>query len=100
MPNPVVHFEIQSNQAGELQEFYSKLFGWKIDANNPMSYGIVDTESEGISGGIGPAMGSNGLRDAFSPTGAVQQPIDPVFCREIPEIPLGCETRFLTLVLA
>ena len=43
MPNPVVHFEIQSNQAGELQEFYSKLFGWKIDANNPMSYGIVDT---------------------------------------------------------
>ena len=59
MPNPVVHFEIQSNRAGELQEFYSKLFGWKIDASNPMSYGIVDTESEGISGGIGPAMGSN-----------------------------------------
>ena len=57
--NPVVHFEIQSNQPKELQEFYSKLFDWKIDANNPMSYGIVDTESEGISGGIGPAMGSN-----------------------------------------
>ena len=36
----------------KLQKFYSDLFGWKIDANNPMNYGLVDNEGEGIGGGI------------------------------------------------
>lgn len=54
MPNPVVHFEIQSNMAEKLQPFYTDLFGWHIDANNPMNYGMVDTHAEGINGGIGP----------------------------------------------
>ena len=46
MPNPVVHFEIQSNMAEKLQPFYTDLFGWHIDANNPMNYGMVDTHAE------------------------------------------------------
>jgi predicted enzyme related to lactoylglutathione lyase len=26
----------------KLQDFYSGVFGWKIDASNPMNYGMVD----------------------------------------------------------
>jgi hypothetical protein len=61
MPNPVVHFEIVSAEKGqELQRFYAEVFGWKIDANNPMNYGMVDTGSgSGIPGGIGPSMGAS-----------------------------------------
>lgn len=52
MPNKVVHFEVVGKDGKKLQEFFSGLFGWKIDANNPMSYGIVDTGDGGIGGGI------------------------------------------------
>ena len=59
MPNPVVHFEIQSNNAKKVQQFFVDLFEWHVDANNPMDYGIVDTHAGGINGGIGPAQGPN-----------------------------------------
>ena len=52
MSHPVVHFEIIHKDAKQLQSFYSDVFGWKIDADNPMEYGTVDT-GEGIGGGIG-----------------------------------------------
>lgn len=55
MGYPVVHFEILSNMPEKLNEFYSKAFGWSITADNPMNYGIVDTNAgAGINGGIGP----------------------------------------------
>ena len=58
MPNPVVHFEIASSGAENLQKYYADLFEWDIDASNPMGYGVVDTKSEGgINGGIS---GTNG----------------------------------------
>ncbi|MBI4234591.1 MAG: VOC family protein [Chloroflexi bacterium] len=54
MPNPVVHFEIMGKDAKKTQAFYSNLFGWKIDSNNPMQYGLVDTGVKGaIGGGVG-----------------------------------------------
>lgn len=54
MGAPVVHWEINSNNAQRLQEFYSKLFGWAINTDNPMHYGIVNTGSTlGAQGGIG-----------------------------------------------
>jgi predicted enzyme related to lactoylglutathione lyase len=56
MPDPVVHFEIVSKDASKLHSFYSDVFEWKIDANNPMNYGIVDNGGDGINGGIGPPM--------------------------------------------
>ena len=60
MPNPVVHWEIQCKDAKKAQQFYSRLFGWHVDANNPMNYGMVDTRDEvGINGGIGPCDGPN-----------------------------------------
>ncbi len=54
MGSPVTHFEINSKNGGKLQDFYAKVFGWKIDAGNPMNYGIVDTDAggQGIGGGI------------------------------------------------
>ncbi len=56
MANPVVHFEIQAKEPKKVQDFYKNLFGWSIDDNNPMKYGIVNTNSEGgIGGGIGPS---------------------------------------------
>jgi uncharacterized protein len=56
MGNPVVHFEIGSREPAKAIAFYSDLFGWKVNADNPMNYGIVDTaaDGKGIMGGIGP----------------------------------------------
>ncbi|HEV8574729.1 MAG TPA: VOC family protein [Dehalococcoidia bacterium] len=52
MANPVTWFEVTGKDGKKLQDFYSGVFGWKIDANNPMQYGIVDNEGQGISGGV------------------------------------------------
>ena len=41
MGQPVVHFEVVGKDADKLRDFYSKLFSWQIDANNPMGYGMV-----------------------------------------------------------
>ena len=54
MPNPVVHFEVGGKDAAALQSFYASLFDWKIDANNPMQYGMVEAVEGGIAGGVGP----------------------------------------------
>jgi uncharacterized protein len=59
MGQPVVHFEIVGQDAKKLQQYYSDLFGWEIDAGNPMEYGIVaregnvNAEGVGIGGGVG-----------------------------------------------
>jgi predicted enzyme related to lactoylglutathione lyase len=52
--NAVVHWEIQSQQPETLHRFYGEVFGWKIDADNPMKYGMVASKgAAGIDGGIG-----------------------------------------------
>jgi len=59
MGQPVVHFEVIGKDASKLQQYYSELFGWQIDADNPMSYGMVAREGNvnpegiGIGGGVG-----------------------------------------------
>jgi predicted enzyme related to lactoylglutathione lyase len=56
---PVVHFEIIGKDAERLQSYYSDLFGWEIDSDNPMNYGIVQRDGNtnpdgiGIGGGVG-----------------------------------------------
>lgn len=52
MSHPVVHFEILGKNGGQLQEYYAKLFNWKVNADNPMSYGLVAAAEGGIGGGI------------------------------------------------
>ena len=59
MGQPVVHFEVIGKDGAALRSFYSGLFGWEIDANNPMNYGTVQRDGNtapdgtGIGGGIG-----------------------------------------------
>jgi uncharacterized protein len=59
MGQPVVHFEIIGQDVEKLKSYYSELFGWEVDSNNPMNYGIVQrdgnlsAEGIGIGGGIG-----------------------------------------------
>ena len=56
---PVVHFEVIGKDSQKLRGFYSELFGWEIDADNPMNYGIVQRDGNvsddgiGIGGGVG-----------------------------------------------
>ena len=57
MGSPVVHFEILGKDGKKSQDFYGSLFGWSIDANNPMNYGMVSApDGAGIGGGVGPTM--------------------------------------------
>jgi predicted enzyme related to lactoylglutathione lyase len=54
MPNQIVHWEIQAKDPGVVQQFYRDVFGWTIDTNNPMNYGMVASGGkDGIDGGIG-----------------------------------------------
>lgn len=61
MGRPVVHFEVMGRDAATLRAFYADLFDWKIDASNPMGYGMVSADDNtdgtspttGIAGGIG-----------------------------------------------
>lgn len=53
MSAPVVHFEVVGKDGSKLQDFYRALFNWKIQAVNPMNYGLVEATEGGIGGGIG-----------------------------------------------
>jgi predicted enzyme related to lactoylglutathione lyase len=55
MASPVVHFEILGQDGEKLKDFYKNIFHWEIDSNNPMNYGLVKAEENGIGGGIGTA---------------------------------------------
>jgi predicted enzyme related to lactoylglutathione lyase len=58
MGQPVVHFEIIGKDGEKLKSYYSELFGWEIDSDNEMKYGIVQRDGNtnpdgaGIGGGI------------------------------------------------
>jgi predicted enzyme related to lactoylglutathione lyase len=55
MSNPIVHFELWSNDPKAATEFYSQVFGWKINYTPELTYWLVDTKgdsSEGINGGM------------------------------------------------
>ena len=60
MADKVVHWEVVGKDAGKLQKFYGELFGWSVNANNPMDYGIVDGGESGVGGGIGKAENGSG----------------------------------------
>lgn len=53
MGSHVVHFEVTGKDGKKLQSFYSDVFGWKIDTNNPGGYGMV--RQDNLTGGIGAA---------------------------------------------
>lgn len=53
MGQPVVHFEVMGKDGAKLQSYYGELFGWRIDHQNALNYGLVSQEGSGIAGGIG-----------------------------------------------
>jgi hypothetical protein len=53
MTRPVVHFEIWGRDPARLREFYRQLFGWDINADNPVNYGFVSPGIGGPEGGVG-----------------------------------------------
>lgn len=52
MTDPVVQWQIVADDPAGLAGFYSKLFGWKIDADNALGYRRLETGS--IDGGVWP----------------------------------------------
>jgi predicted enzyme related to lactoylglutathione lyase len=50
----VIHVEVTGKDGGKLQSFYSDVFGWSLDTNNPGGYGMYRQE-DGLTGGIGAA---------------------------------------------
>ena len=56
MADAVIQFQILSTVPDETAEFYSTLFGWSVNNDNPMGYREIRTgATEGIHGGIWPA---------------------------------------------
>jgi uncharacterized protein len=60
MGQPVVHFEVVGKDGDKLQSYYAELFGWNINSDNDMNYGMVDGKDNktadgnvGIGGGVG-----------------------------------------------
>jgi hypothetical protein len=54
MAAKVIHFEVTGRDGAGLQRFYSEVFDWKLDTDNPGGYGMLREEGPGaIGGGIG-----------------------------------------------
>lgn len=66
MGRPVVHFEVIGKDAKKLQRYYSELFGWRIDADNPMDYGVVQREGNTNAEGVGIGGGVGGGPEGYS----------------------------------
>jgi uncharacterized protein len=67
MGRPVVHFEVVGQDGRRLQDYYSELFGWEIDADNPLGYGAVarDGNTNATGAGIGGGI-SRGPREDYA----------------------------------
>ncbi len=49
----VIHFEVTGKDQKALQRYYSDLFGWKLNTDNPGGYGMTSPDSTGPIVGIG-----------------------------------------------
>jgi predicted enzyme related to lactoylglutathione lyase len=58
----VIHVEVTGKDGAKLQQFFSDVFGWSLDTNNPGGYGMY-RQADGLTGGIGGAQdgGSGGV---------------------------------------
>jgi uncharacterized protein len=53
---PVIQWQILAKKPDAVAAFFSNLFGWTVNADNPLGYRAIDTGSKtGINGGIWPA---------------------------------------------
>jgi predicted enzyme related to lactoylglutathione lyase len=57
----IIHFEVTGKDQAGLQKYYSDLFGWKINTDNPGGYGMTDAGQTGVVVGVGAdQMGGSG----------------------------------------
>jgi uncharacterized protein len=55
MAAKIIHVEVAGKDGPKLQRFYSDVFDWELDTNNPGGYGLL-RQGE-MTAGIGPAQG-------------------------------------------
>jgi len=65
MANPVVHFEIRSEDPDQTRAFFGDLFGWTYPEGGLPGYSYVETGAQTIPGGIGPVQGGSELVTFF-----------------------------------
>jgi uncharacterized protein len=65
MANPVVHFEIRSEDPDATRAFFGDLFGWTYPEGAFPGYSYVETGAQTIPGGIGPLQGGNEMVTFF-----------------------------------
>ena len=59
MADQIIHVEVVGKDGPKLQKFFSDVFGWDLDTNNPGGYGMY-RQGE-LTAGIGPTQnGDNG----------------------------------------
>jgi predicted enzyme related to lactoylglutathione lyase len=51
--NKVIHLEIVGPDGAALQRFYSSVFDWKLNTDNPGGYGMTDSAETGVVVGVG-----------------------------------------------
>ncbi|MBA3264212.1 MAG: VOC family protein [Thermoleophilaceae bacterium] len=66
MGQPVVHFEIVGTDGDKLKSYYSELFGWEIDSDNQMKYGVIAREGNTNSEGVGIGGGVTGAPEGYT----------------------------------
>ncbi|MFL5681101.1 MAG: VOC family protein [Chloroflexota bacterium] len=53
MADRIIHAEVVGKDSAKLQKFFSELFDWKLDTNNPGGYGMTAGSETGLVAGIG-----------------------------------------------
>jgi hypothetical protein len=53
MGNKIIHVEVVGKDGPKLQKFYSDVFGWDLDTNNPGGYGML--RQDVLTAGFGAA---------------------------------------------
>jgi len=94
MANPFVHIELLTSDPARARDFYTGLFGWKLEEIPGMDYTIINV-GEGTGGGMMkvplPDMPSHwlpyvGVEDAVASTEKAKS-LGATVCREVTEIP-------------
>ena len=52
MASKVIHVEVTGKDGDAIQGFYSKVFGWTFNTDNPGGYGML-RQDDGLTGGFG-----------------------------------------------
>lgn len=65
MGSRIVHVEVTGKNAGQLQRFYSEVFGWRLDTDNPGGYGMLRSDDQEVTAGIGGTPDGSGGQATF-----------------------------------